>query len=225
MTDQPMHFNTAEPLGFHGDAHLLQLVQIVMHNADAYIETGINVGQTFGYVASQYPHITCYGCEVRRDAYEAASERMRAYENIRISHETSPRFLQHLFHQLPDTKNSCPLFWIDAHGHGFQWPLRDEIKSITQAFTRAFILIDDFKVPGNECFEYDQYMEQECSLEYIKDAIMVDDYRIFYPAYSEKTPTHYHPLRGWGLIVIGDWDERPVLDAMSGLVVRGESKT
>jgi hypothetical protein len=95
------------------------------------------------------------------------------------------------------------LFWLDAHGYGFKWPLREEVSFITGHFQTAYVLIDDFKVPGLDCFGYDLYDGQECSFDYIRDALDESiEYSLYYPSYTERTSRH-HPLRGWGLIEFG----------------------
>ena len=55
-------------------------------------------------------------------------------------------------------------------------------------------------VPDKPIFGYDSYNGQQCSHEYIKDAISWEDeeYSLYYPAYTEHT-SRIHPLRGWGL--------------------------
>ena len=58
--------------------------------------------------------------------------------------------MEHIFRQ-------NVLFWLDAHGYGFKWPLKDEVRFIAEKFKHAYILIDDFKVPGLGCFGFDEY--------------------------------------------------------------------
>ena len=88
----------------------------------------------------------------------------------------------------------------------FKWPLREEILYITNHSDQVHILIDDFKVPGMPVFEYDEYNDQECSYEHIKDVLNSSiEYQIFYPAYTTKTSKH-HPLKGWGFITSCDND-------------------
>ena len=94
------------------------------------------------------------------------------------------------------------LFWLDAHGHGFEWPLKEEIAFITKNFKNAAIFIDDFKVPHNENFLWDSYDGQYCSFDYIKDSIVNDSYSLYYPDYNIKTSEH-HPLKGWAVIFLG----------------------
>jgi hypothetical protein len=95
------------------------------------------------------------------------------------------------------------LFWLDAHGYGFEWPLREEVSVITTYWQKAYLLIDDFLVPGLDCFGYDEYKGQVCSFDYIKNSLNDQhEYSLYYPPYIERTSKH-HPLRGWGLIEYG----------------------
>ena len=75
-------------------------------------------------------------------------------------------------------------------------------------------MIDDFKVPGLECFGYDVYEGQECSFEYINDSLNPQlDYNFYYPMYTDRTSKH-HPLRGWVLIEYGSQEGLKVPDAL-----------
>lgn len=83
-----------------------------------------------------------------------------------------------------------------------------ELEFITARFESAYILIDDFKVPGRDYFGYDQYQEQICSYDYVKGSLNPGKtYQLYYPTYQDKTSKH-HPLRGWGLLVFGHDDFR-----------------
>ena len=78
--------------------------------------------------------------------------------------------------------------------------IKDELELIIHNFKSAYILIDDFKVPGLDCFKYGSYKDQECSMEYIKDSLNTNNkYAIQYPTYTERT-SKQHPLVGWILI-------------------------
>ena len=50
-------------LGFHGDAYLLALVDALLDRAEAFVETGTNVGSTLRYVAARRPQLPCLSCE------------------------------------------------------------------------------------------------------------------------------------------------------------------
>jgi hypothetical protein len=171
-----------------------------------FIETGANVGSTLAYVARKYPDIQCFSCEPDCAAFQRAKKNTEHLPNVTVRNTTSPDFLRWLAKQCPDCFSDA-LFWLDAHGRGFKWPLKEEVAFISANCASAYILIDDFKVPGLDAFGYDEYGGQECSFDYIKDVLQTNlEYRLYYPRYVERTSS-YHPLRGWGLIEFGHSSE------------------
>ena len=190
-------------VGFHGDQYLLKLVDHIVGRCNYFIETGTNVGSTLSYVARTYPDINCLSCEPDLHAFNDALNNTNELSNVSIYNETSQAFIERLKQNESAFFEVDVLFWLDAHGYGFQWPLKEEIYFITRAFKRAFILIDDYKVPGLDCFGYDEYQGQICSFDYVKEAINpAIEYHLYYPKYTDRTSNH-HPLRGWGLIEFG----------------------
>ena len=187
------------PEGFHGDRYTQKLVNFLIQDCKYFIETGSNVGSTLSFVARTYPSVQCLSCEPDNDAIKEARKNTAAYGNVTIYHELSQKFLERLDKEFSHLYNEKVLFWLDAHGYGFKWPLKDELAFIMKNFKKAYILIDDFKVPGKEMFVYDQYETQICSYDYVKDAIPSSaEYDLYYPGYTEKT-SNFHPLQGWGL--------------------------
>lgn len=192
-------------VGFHGDKYLLEIISNVIAELriDTFIETGTNVGTTLSYVARNYVNLSCFSCEPDKVAYDYAQSNLVGLHNAVIENSESNFFLENICSQVVSDKSNL-LFWLDAHGYGFQWPLKFEIEYITSFFTKAVVLIDDFKVPDMECFGYDEYQDQICSWEYIKDSLNLNNtYQIYYPNYTECTSNH-HPLRGWVLIAWGN---------------------
>lgn len=193
-------------VGFHGDEYLLSLVDHLASNSNIFFETGSNVGSTLAYVASNYPWLRCLSCEPDKAAFQQASVNAGKYVNAELFNGTSQQFIEHLSKNESGIFSEQCFFWLDAHGYGFEWPLKKELEFITGRFSSAYILIDDFKVPEQEHFGYDQYQEQVCSYDFIKSALSQDKtYQLFYPSYNIKTSKH-HPLRGWGLLVFGHDD-------------------
>jgi hypothetical protein len=206
-------------VGFHGDLYLLELVDTIIRQCKYFVETGANVGTTLAYVARTYPNVFCLSCEPNKVAYRRAKGNVSKYSNVAIYNETSQKFLKRL---LKDQYilTSDALYWLDAHGYGFKWPLREEIRVLTRYCTKAFFLIDDFRVPGLDCFGYDEYDNQICSFEYIKDLLNETcEYRLYYPRYTDRTST-FHPLRGWGLIELGQSRGIDLAETLSGKVRR-----
>ncbi|MDD5570024.1 MAG: hypothetical protein PHD97_02600 [Bacteroidales bacterium] len=192
--------------GFHGDLYLLKLVDYLLGKSDTFVETGANIGSSLLYVAKKYPDISCLSCEPDIMAFNHLKRNIKDVNNIEVHKNVSEPFLKKIFvkHHLSE-KNV--LFWLDAHGYGFKWPLHAEIQMITNQLSKAYILIDDFKVPGLDMFLYDQYENQICSYEFIKNYLNPKNkYRIYYPNYTERTSKH-HPLKGWVLIEFGHQEE------------------
>lgn len=185
-------------VGFHGDKYLIEVASEYLNNATHFLETGTNVGSTLQFVAKQFPKVQCLSCEPDPGAFAEAQKNTAGHNNVRIKNCDAISFLHGAEEELP-ARGSGLVCWVDAHGHGFQWPLREEIKFLTERFPEAAIFIDDFKVPGNDLFGYDQYDGQECSIDYIHDSIVGDNLVAVFPSYSQHTSKH-HPLRGWCLI-------------------------
>lgn len=195
-------------IGFHGDEYLLSLANNLASRSNVFVETGANVGSTLAYVARNHPKLRCLSCEPDPSAFEKASANTAKYSNVALFNGMSQQFIEHLTkHESGIFHEQC-FFWLDAHGYGFEWPLKKELEFITGKFSSAYILIDDFKVPGRDYFGYDVYQHQICSYDYVKDSLNPQQtYRLYYPTYENKTSQH-HPLRGWGLLVFGHDDFR-----------------
>lgn len=190
-------------VGFHGDRYLLDVVAAIARVCNCFIETGSNVGSTLAYMGRTYPHLECLSCEPDPAAFGHALRNIEGLSHVKVFNETSQELLHRIQKEHKEMFSKNVLFWLDAHGYGFQWPLKDELSFITRHFASAYILIDDFKVPGLDCFGYDVDRGQECSFDYTKDSLNPDlQYSLHYPAYTERTSTH-HPLQGWGLIEYG----------------------
>lgn len=203
--------NTYEimPIGFHGDEYLLNLINyIVSLNVNSFVETGTNVGSTLQYFASKYPNIPCYSCEPDIKAFSIAKEHTKSLKNVILYNQTSQEFISTLEKDHAEIFDAKPLFWLDAHGYGFEWPIEEEIRFVSTKFKNGYVLIDDFKVPHLDVFGYDVYQDQVCSYDYIKKFFPHHNYQLIYPNYTEKTSNH-HPLRGWGLFVFGEQLEFP----------------
>jgi len=169
-------------VGFHGDKYLLALA----------------------YVARTYPQVTCISCEPDEKAFGLAVKHTKNLPNVTIYNATSQEFTEQLSLKAEQFFERTVLFWLDAHGYGFEWPLKEELAFITTVFKRGYILIDDFRVPGQDQFTYHQYDGQVCSFNYVQKALNPNvAYKLYYPDYDECTSRH-HPLMGWGLLMFGD---------------------
>jgi len=193
--------------GFHGDRYLETLALNCITKSEQFIETGTNVGSTLYYVLKHFPNLKAYSCEPDKAAYNFALSKVINFENIQLFNQLSPDMLYEVVKKDRSILAKDTVFWLDAHGYGYRWPLKDEIAFITNNFRKGYIFIDDFKVPELDCFKWDEYNGQVCSFEFIKDSIYKKlEFSLYYPSYTNKTSEH-HPLTGWGLIEFGHDDE------------------
>jgi hypothetical protein len=190
-------------LGFHGDEHVVGLASAAISRSQAFIETGSFAGSTAVFVGSNFL-VPVYTCEPDPVAYQYVRGRCRHLKRVCVSHKQSPDFLYELFAANPAMKNMRLVFWLDAHGQGFRWPLGDEVRFITENVSNAIIMIDDFKIPGRPEFGYDRRGDEECGLEYVSRFLSSKrSYTLFLPSYSRCT-SPYHALRGVGTLVYGE---------------------
>ncbi|MGD1084274.1 MAG: hypothetical protein ABSA47_05905 [Verrucomicrobiota bacterium] len=191
-------------VGFHGDKFLMDFVEAAARRSVQFVETGANVGSTLCYFAARHPLIRCYSCEPDAASCQFARRKAQGLKNARVCHQSSPEFLATLVKEDPSmlTRKET-IFWLDSHGWGFPWPLCQEVEFVTRNFAGAWLFIDDFKVPGQSQFLYDEYDGQVCAFETIANSMKpAVDYRLYYPKYTEKTSLH-HPLKGWVMIEFG----------------------
>jgi hypothetical protein len=182
--------------GFHGDKVIHKILDPLFEKCEYFIETGTNVGSTLAFVASRYPNIKCFSCEPHKESYKAATANTANFENVKIFNTDSLNFMKEL--EQINFQGKKVVSWLDAHGYGFEWPLKEEVEFFTSnKFESIAVMIDDFQVPEIEEFKWDKYNGQECTLDFIKDSINKErSFHFYYPNYSEKTST-VHPLTGW----------------------------
>jgi hypothetical protein len=195
--------------GFHGDKFVVSLADYFLKQSNVFIETGSYVGITAFHVGKNYPSIDVFSCDIDAKVLKIARENCIRNRNIMLNTLASPEFLYKLFKdncRLEDKTITC---WLDAHWYDY-WPLKEEIAFLTSRIKKGFIMIDDFKVPGRPEFGFDVYNSNECSFDYIKDALdIAKAYKLIYPAYSKdevEPRIDLQPLRGVGVVVIGTKD-------------------
>lgn len=191
--------------GFHADPNLMALVDLIIHSSNirVFIETGTESGSTLGYIARTYPDIECFSCEADKRIYQIAKQNLANHPNVTIKNKKSVRFLRELKpHLVPN------LFWLDAHSHGYGCSLPEELSIILAKWESGYIFIDDFKVPDNPAFGYDEYEFEKGEIttldqSYIEPAIResgrVDEISLQYPNYQPV-----YKGRGWVLITFGN---------------------
>jgi len=191
-------------LGFHGDIYMRNLACDLLSKSNYYIETGTHQGETLYYVGDSFSSLPVLACEPDSTRFSQATELTSSKKNVTIHNIVSQELLKILQEDYQHWFGQVGTFFLDAHGYGFEWPLKEELAFITKHFKGAYILIDDFLVPGHPNFGYDVFNEHVCSHEYVRESLDSNaQWRLFYPKYWRRT-SNYHPLRGWGLYALGD---------------------
>lgn len=202
-------------LGFHGDTYLISFAINILNKVEQFIETGTSTGSTLVFVSRKFPRISLWSCEPDKKAYAFAKLKTKDFSNIYLSNKTSPEFLFDFKKNNPDLVSKDTFFWLDAHANGFEWPLKREIEFITTNFKKSYIFIDDFLVPGRPWFGYDEYDDQVCSMDFIRDSLTKTNvYTVYYPTYQDRT-SPFCKLRGWVLIEFGHKESLSIPPSLS----------
>ena len=120
------------------------------------IETGTYLGSSTEFMAN-VSKLPIYSVEADARTYGFAKLRLRRHENVQLSLCDSRKFLMHFIaRNAARYANQCLLFYLDAHW-GMDLPLSDELENIFSSFSHAIVLIDDFQVPDDDGYAYDDY--------------------------------------------------------------------
>lgn len=120
---------------------------------ESIVETGTYLGSTTGWMR----HVTAlpvYTCEINRHFHLMARRRLSKVEGINFECETSEDFLS----QLADSplREKKVFFYLDAHWYE-SLPLFEELKIISMNWQNFVVMVDDFEVPGDKGYGYDDY--------------------------------------------------------------------
>jgi predicted O-methyltransferase YrrM len=145
----------------------------------AVVETGTYRGTTTEFFA----HLTgvpVYTIERVPRYFEYARRRLACYPHVHPVLGDSRDFLHRLAARR-DHKEDPVLFYLDAHWDD-DLPLHQEIELIVTSWESAIIVVDDFQVPGDEGYQYDDYgTGKALTAEYLRRDVL-SGFSIFYPA-------------------------------------------
>jgi hypothetical protein len=123
---------------------------------DLIVETGTFRGTTTEYLAS-VSNLPVLTVEADKRQHGFARARLRRFANITTANEDSRVFLTRLL-EGNRISGQTPFFYLDAHW-GQDLPLFEELKTIFDRCPRALVMVDDFQVPDDELYRYDDYGE------------------------------------------------------------------
>ncbi len=175
------------------------------------VETGTFRGDTTSFLheASGLPVHTV---EAVAANFGYARARLRGKAQIHLTRGDSRSFLQGLAAR-PELAGLPLFFYLDAHWHD-DLPLHSEVEIIARAWPQAVVMIDDFKVPDDAGYTYDDYgAGKALDLDYLKQPPPVA-FTAFFPAARSEQETG--SKRGSVVLAFADETARR-LSALSSL--------
>ena len=131
--------------------HLLQACRPA-----AIIETGTYLGVSTAFMA-ECSRLPVYSVEADARNYGFAKMRLRKHHNIKLSLGDSRDFITKFIEGEANKYTSrALLFYLDAHWSE-DLPLFEEVAKIVSSFSQAIVMIDDFQVPDDNGYGYDDY--------------------------------------------------------------------
>jgi hypothetical protein len=128
---------------------------------DVTVETGTYAGDTTGYLASRLQH-DVYTSEANCIFYSLARSRLAGFPNVHCYLDDSRHFLKTMLEpRLKASRSGRPVFfYLDAHWQE-DLPLREEIEIVVGNVDKSVIMIDDFRVPNDDGYGWDNYGHKE----------------------------------------------------------------
>lgn len=131
---------------------------------DAVVETGTYRGETTIFLASAGCPV--YSSEVNPRYLGYARVRLWSLSNVHFCLGDSRQFLRRLIQDSTVPKDRV-FFYLDAHWHE-DLPLREEVGLIFRHWTRPVVMVDDFQVPDDFGYQFDDYGDgKKLSLDYL----------------------------------------------------------
>ena len=143
----------------------------------AVIETGTFRGNTTEWLARNFsgPIVTC---EKERIYFLQAQARLSRFPNVALMQEDSRSCLSKVLSSYKE--NSRTLIYLDAHWER-DLPLREELQIIFSCQPKAVVVIDDFRVPDDVGYGWDDYGPgKSLEIDYLK-GVVPDGTQIFFP--------------------------------------------
>lgn len=186
MISSPV-YTGGEEVGFNGQRYRKEIFNEILaaFPFQAIVETGTCFGNTTGYMSSQQRNLPVYTCEVDKRYLAVARARLKSFHSIHFYEGDSRDFLNRIADEL---KGKLVFFYLDAHWYA-DLPLVSEIELIARHWTDYVIMVDDFKVPGDDGYGFDTYGDQELSLALLQPVIDRHSIKAYFPKVGSSKET------------------------------------
>jgi hypothetical protein len=172
---------------------------ITAYDPDVLIETGTFRGASTAFFASFSRRVM--SAEISPRHHLVARLRLWRKRNVTLAVGPSLLLLERLASQQPPLLR--PFFYLDAHW-GQSLPLREELDLIWSSWDDALVVIDDFKVPDDPGFGYDDY--GEVGVVDVDYCAPPEDVATYVPAHAAEMETGFR--RGTGYMGKGQAAQR-----------------
>jgi predicted O-methyltransferase YrrM len=181
-------YDPAEQKSFNGQVHRKAIFKelVATFPFEAIIETGTFLGNTTGYM-STVSGLPVHTCEINKYFHHVASARLAHLPLVKTYKADSAEFVRQVART--DLPSKFTFVYLDAHWQD-ALPLQTEIEVLLTHWKRIVIMIDDFKVPGDKIYGYDNYGgDKVLSLEKFGGLFSRHGLRSFFPSLpcSEET--------------------------------------
>jgi hypothetical protein len=144
------------------------------------VETGTYLGRTTEYLATVGVPVFTFESDAHHHAFSAA--RFRGRPEVTLRRCDSRTGIAALLADGRIGGDGCVFFYLDAHWHE-DLPLADELALIVGGCHRPVIMIDDFQVPHDPGYGYDDYGPgQALTPAYVAPLVSATGLRMLYPA-------------------------------------------
>ena len=200
--------------GFNGQAGRKRIFESLARELqfDCMVETGTFVGNTAGWM-HHVSRLPVYSSEINPRFHLLARKRLASFHDIHLELGTSVDFLAKLAES--PLKEKFVFFYLDAHWYK-DLPLASELRIISDCWRRFVVMVDDFEVPPDERYGFDDYG--------FGHSLTV---RTFRPLFERLSLAMYFPTlpfeletgarSGCVVLVRKDSEEARVLDKLDGL--------
>jgi hypothetical protein len=175
-----------------------------LHNCSSFVETGTLYGNTAGFTNRVFK-TPVFTAELNSTHHLVSKANLAWARGVTQYKASSPDFLNQVCQGSAIGDN--PMFYLDAHWNEFM-PLPDELTIIAENCDKAVILIDDFMVPWDDRFLYDEYPDIRIDVEIINKWLrpIREDISVYMPSYDPGSDPSGKGI-GFAIILMGQKQE------------------
>lgn len=185
LTDAELQRGWGGPLNGQQGRKEAFAVLVQVTEPSAIVETGTFRGITTEWMAQSFKQ-PIYTCETDPRYFHQAKLKLAKFSQVYCELKDSRAFLRDLSSVLPGDRPV--LYYLDAHW-AEDLPLREEIEIILGSDAKAVVMIDDFAVPGDDGYRWDDYGPGKRLTLEIFEGTLATEAHIFFPSLSSNAET------------------------------------